>query len=167
MGALMGAFVGVLAPSGATAGAAVASRLAQYSKPYVGWGVRMMDYDNDGDLDLLIVNGHLHEMIAQSNRTVSYREPPLLLANDGKARFTKVDGGPVFAGAYLGRGMATGDFDNDGFVDAVFVSVNDPPVVLHNEARGGSWVGVQLRGTVSNTSRVTAVPPSRSFIATT
>lgn len=136
--------------------ATVSSRLAQFTKPFVGWGVRMVDYDNDGDLDLLIVNGHLHEMIAQSNRAVSYREPPLLLANDGKARFTKVDGGPVFAGAYLGRGMATGDLDNDGFVDAVFVSVNDPPVVLHNEARGGSWVGVQLRGTVSNRDAIGA-----------
>ncbi|MFN7938739.1 MAG: VCBS repeat-containing protein [Bryobacteraceae bacterium] len=136
--------------------ATVESRLAQYSKPYVGWGVRMMDYDNDGDLDLLIVNGHLHEMIAQSNRTVSYREPPLLLANDGKARFTKVDGGPVFAGAYLGRGMASGDLDDDGYVDAVFVSLNDPPVVLRNEWRGASWVGVQLRGTVSNRDAIGA-----------
>ena len=131
--------------------ATVESRLAQHSRPYVGWGVRLVDYDNDGDLDLLIVNGHLHEMIARSNRAVAFREPPLLLNNDGRARFSRVDAGAVFRGAYLGRGLATGDFDNDGAVDAVFISLNDPPVLLHNEAATGRrWLGVRLRGTVSN-----------------
>src|SRR5207248_10908750 len=52
---------------------------------------------------------------------------------------------------YLGRGMAAGDFDNDGAVDVAFVSLNDPPVLLRNEAAvGQGWVGVRLRGTVSN-----------------
>ncbi|MBL8173822.1 MAG: CRTAC1 family protein [Bryobacterales bacterium] len=130
--------------------ATVSSRLAEFTQPYVGWGVRMIDYDRDGDLDLFIVNGHLHEMIAQSNRTVSYREPPLLLANDGKGRFTKAGAGPAFDQRYLGRGMATGDFDNDGAVDAVFVSLNDPPVLLRNEVRASNWLGVRLVGTRSN-----------------
>ncbi len=131
--------------------ATVSSRLARHTRPYVGWGVRFADYDNDGDLDLLIVNGHLHEMIAQSNRAVAYREPPLLLANDGKARFTKVEAGPVFQTGYLGRGLATGDFDNDGAVDAAFVSLNESPVLLHNQgALGRKWVGLRLRGTLSN-----------------
>jgi hypothetical protein len=136
--------------------ATVPSRLALYSKPYVGWGVRMLDYDNDGDLDLFTVNGHLHEMISRSNRTVSYREPPLLLANDGKARFTRLDAGPVFQTGYLGRGMASGDYDNDGGIDVAFVSVNDPPVLLHNEAAGKRWVGVRLRGVVSNRDAIGA-----------
>lgn len=137
--------------------ATVQSRLAQFSKPYVGWGVRMLDFDNDGDLDLFTVNGHLHEMISRSNRTVSYREPPLLLANDGKARFSRVDAGPVFRTGYLGRGMATADFDNDGAMDVAFVSVNDPPVLLHNEAAGGQrWVGVRLQGKQSNRDAIGA-----------
>lgn len=137
--------------------ATVTSRLAQFTKPYVGWGVRFLDYDNDGDLDLFVVNGHLHEMIARSNRTVAYREPPLLLANDGQARFTRVDAGPVFARGYLGRGMATGDWDNDGAVDVVFVSLNEAPVVLRNEAAAGRrWVGVRLRGTGSNRDAIGA-----------
>ena len=137
--------------------ATVESRLAQHSRPYVGWGVRFVDYDNDGDLDLLIVNGHLHEMIARSNRAVAYREPPLLLNNDGRARFSRVDAGPVFRGAYLGRGLAIGDFDNDGAVDAVFISLNDPPVLLRNEAAiGRRWLGVRLRGTVSNRDAIGA-----------
>jgi hypothetical protein len=137
--------------------AAVSSRLAEYSRPYVGWGVRFLDYDNDGDLDLLVVNGHLHEMISRSNRTVSYREPPLLLNNDGRGLFSRVDGGSVFSGAYLARGLATGDFDNDGAVDAAFVSLNDPPVLLRNQAAmGRRWLGVRLRGTVSNRDAIGA-----------
>lgn len=136
--------------------ATVSSRLAQFTKPYVGWGVRMIDYDSDGDLDLLIVNGHLHEMIAQSNRTVSYREPPLLLANDGRARFTILNPGPAFQHTYLARGMATGDLDNDGAIDAVFVSLNDPPVILHNERKPANWLGVKLTGTASNRDAIGA-----------
>ncbi len=137
--------------------ATVESRLAQHSRPYVGWGLRLVDYDNDGDLDLLIVNGHLHEMIARSNRTVAYREPPLLLSNDGRARFSRVDAGPVFRGAYLSRGLATGDFDNDGAVDAAFISLNDPPVLLRNEAAiGRRWLGVRLHGTASNRDAIGA-----------
>ena len=132
------------------------SGLAALTRPYVGWGVRMLDYDNDGDLDLLIVNGHLQEMIARSNASVSYREPPLLLANDGRGRFTKADGGPVFRTGYLGRGMASGDLDNDGWIDAAFVSLNGPPVVLRNQGAGDRWLGVRLRGTASNRDAIGA-----------
>ncbi len=137
--------------------ATVSSRLAEHSRPYVGWGTRLLDYDNDGDLDLLTVNGHLHEMIARSNRTVAYREPPLLLSNDGRGRFARVAAGPVFESAYLARGLATGDYDNDGALDAAFVSLNDPPVLLHNEAAAGRrWLGVALEGTVSNRDAIGA-----------
>lgn len=137
--------------------ATVTSRLARYTRPYVGWGVRLLDFDNDGDLDLFIVNGHLHEMISQSNRAVSYREPPLLLANDGQGHFSRVDAGPVFQKTYLGRGLAAGDFDNDGAVDVAFVSLNEAPALLRNEgAAGGRWLGVRLRGTVSNRDAIGA-----------
>ncbi len=137
--------------------ATVASRLAEHTRPYVGWGLRLFDYDNDGDLDMMIANGHLHEGIARSNRTVSYREPPLLLNNDGRARFSRVAGGPAFTAAYLGRGLATGDYDNDGAVDAAFVSLNDPPVLLHNEAAvGRRWLGVRLQGRASNRDAIGA-----------
>jgi len=137
--------------------ASVESGLAAHSIPYVGWGVRMLGYNNDGVLDLFIVNGHLHEMISRSNRAVSYREPPLLLANDGHARFSLVDGGPALRTTYLGRGMASGDFDNDGAVDVAFVSLNAPPVLLHNEAAAGQrWLGLRLRGTASNRDAIGA-----------
>jgi enediyne biosynthesis protein E4 len=135
------------------------SRLAAFTKSYVGWGVRFVDYDNDGDLDLLIANGHLHETIAESNRSVQYREPPLLLANDGRGVFTNManKAGPVFAQGYLGRGLATGDFDNDGFIDAAFIDLNARPVLLHNESAGTNhWLGLRLVGMQSNRDAIGA-----------
>lgn len=131
--------------------ATVSSHLAALTRNYVGWGVRFLDYDNDGHQDLLLVNGHLHEMIAKANQSVSWREPPLLLRNDGSGVFQKVSAGPAFDRGYLSRGLATADFDNDGAVDAAFVNLNEPPVLLHNiAARKNHWIGVQLRGNVSN-----------------
>lgn len=137
----------------------VASKLAAHTRPYVGWGVRFLDFDNDGDLDLMIANGHLHEMISESNRSVSYREPPLLLANDGAGVFANMAdrAGPVFRGGYLARGLATGDFDNDGAVDAAFIDLNAPPLLLRNTAGAGNqWLGVQLQGTQSNRDAIGA-----------
>ncbi len=137
--------------------ATVESQLAKLTKPYVGWGVRLLDFDNNGDLDVFIANGHLHEMISRSNRLVSYREPPLLLANDGHARFTRVDGLPTGPAGYLARGLASGDYDNDGAADVAFVSLNDPPVLLHNESAAKSrWLGVRLTGTTSNRDAIGA-----------
>jgi enediyne biosynthesis protein E4 len=135
------------------------SRLAAFTKSYVGWGVRFFDYDNDGDLDLLIVNGHLQETISESNRSVQYREPPLLLANDGKGAFANMakSAGAAFATGYVGRGLATGDFDNDGAVDAAFINLNSRPVLLRNTAAAKNhWLGVHLRGTQSNRDAIGA-----------
>jgi len=139
--------------------ATISSKLAALTKPYVGWGVRFIDYDNDGDLDLLIVNGHLHEMISEANRSVSYRQPPLLLSNSGRGVFENMAqvAGPVFRNGYLGRGLAIGDFDNDGAVDAAFVSLQGPPVLLRNTAAAGNnWLGIHLRGTRSNRDAIGA-----------
>lgn len=131
--------------------ATVSSHLAAHTKNYVGWGIRFLDFDNDGDQDLFIVNGHLHELIAQTNKSVSYREPPLLLANNGAGIFENAGTGPVFQTSYLGRGLATADFDNDGAVDAAFISLQAPPVLLRNTAAAGRhWLGIHLRGTRSN-----------------
>lgn len=138
--------------------ATVASGLAMHSKPYVGWGVRLVDFDNDGDLDTLIANGHLHSHIEKSNRSVQYRERPLLLVNDGKGRFANgsAQAGEAFARGYLGRGLATADIDNDGAVDAAFVDLNAAPVVLHNRGGANRWIGLQLEGTKSNRDAIGA-----------
>ena len=139
--------------------ATVSSGMARYTLPYVGWGVHFFDFDNDGALDLLISNGHLHKQISLTNRQVSYREPPLLLANNGHGQFHSVaaKAGPIFETGILGRGLAVGDFDNDGAVDAILVNLNGPPILLHNAAASNNgWIGVVLRGTVSNRDAIGA-----------
>jgi hypothetical protein len=149
--------------------ATVASGLAMHSKPYVGWGVRLADFDNDGDLDALIANGHLHSHIEKSNRSVQYREPPLLLVNDGKGKFANgsAQAGAAFARGYLGRGLATADIDNDGAVDAAFIDLNAALVLLHNRSTANQWIGLKLEGTKSNRDAIGAhvtVGPQRRWI---
>jgi hypothetical protein len=135
------------------------SGLANLTKSFVGWGTHFLDYDNDGNLDLMIVNGHINEVIERTRRDVSYREPPLLLHNDGRGNFENMAAlaGPVFQQKYRARGLAVGDWDNDGRPDVIFTCLNDSPVLLHNTTQGaGSWIGLQLEGTRSNRDAIGA-----------
>jgi hypothetical protein len=149
----------------------VASHLAQYSKADVGWGAKFFDYDNDGNLDLVVANGHINQVIETTRGGVKYKEPPLLLRNDGKGAFQNVaaEGGAVFNSALVARGLATGDFDNDGLPDVVFTTLNGPPVLLHNNAvPKNAWVGFELQGTLSNRdaigSRITVLSGNRRVV---
>jgi enediyne biosynthesis protein E4 len=135
------------------------SGLAALTRSFVGWGAHFLDYDNDGNLDLMFVNGHINSVIEKTRFDVSYREPPVLLANNGKGVFRNVSdlGGPVFRNRYLGRGLAVGDYDNDGGVDAVFTVLNDTPVLMHNNVGHlRSWIGIELEGTKSNRDAIGA-----------
>jgi enediyne biosynthesis protein E4 len=135
------------------------SGLAALTHSFVGWGVHFTDYDNDGNLDLIMVNGHINRVIEQTRVDVSYREPTLLLANNGKAVFRNMseEAGPAFRKRYLGRGLAVGDYDNDGGVDAVFTSLNEEPVLLHNNVGHlKSWIGIELQGRTSNRDAIGA-----------
>jgi hypothetical protein len=135
------------------------SGLAALTRFFVGWGVHFIDYDNDGNLDLILVNGHINSVIEKTRVDVSYREPPLLLANNGKGLFRNVSdlAGPVFRNRCLGRGLAVGDYDNDGAVDAVFTRLNDTPLLLHNNVGHlKAWIGVELEGTKSNRDAIGA-----------
>jgi hypothetical protein len=135
------------------------SRLGPLSRFFVGWGVHFIDYDNDGNLDLVLVNGHINPVIEKSRMDVSYPEPPMLLANDGKAVFRdmKEEAGPVFRTRCLGRGLAVGDYNNDGGVDVVFTRLNGLPVLLRNNVgREKSWIGIELEGTKSNRDAIGA-----------
>lgn len=123
-----------------------------------GWGVKFFDYDNDGELDLLLCNGHPDIAVEKHMQGVTYREPMLLFRNDGHS-FHNVSGssGPIFSEPIAGRGMALGDFDNDGSVD-VLVAVNDgAPILLRNNAgRENHWLGVRLIGRKSNIDAIGA-----------
>ena len=136
-----------------------ASGLAGPTRPNVGWGAHFLDYDNDGRLDLIIVNGHVIEVIERLRAGVMYKEQPLLLHNSGNSIFENVssNAGPAFSQGYLARGLAIGDWDNDGAADAIFTCIGEPPVLLHNNlGRKNSWVGLQLQGVKSNRDAIGA-----------
>jgi hypothetical protein len=123
-----------------------------------GWGLKFFDYDNDGNLDLFLSNGNPDDLIKVYHQDVDYEEPLLLFHGTGKG-FENVSqkSGPVFAKNFSARGLAIGDFDNDGAVD-VLISVNGgAPVLLRNNAgKQNHWLGLTLMGTRSNRDAVGA-----------
>lgn len=123
-----------------------------------GWGVKFFDYDNDGDLDLLVADGHPDDKIEIHSTRVKYREPLLLFHHEGKSfREVGASAGPVFAEGYAARGMAIGDFNNDGAVDVLVAVNDDAPLLLKNRvAAGNHWLGVRLRGKKCNPDAIGA-----------
>jgi hypothetical protein len=123
-----------------------------------GWGVRFLDYDNDGWKDLLIAQGHDLDTIELTYPNLHYREPMLLARNTGHG-FVDVSAqsGSVFRRPWVSRGMVIGDLDNDGRLDAV-VTTNDGPVhILHNEtATRNHWILLKLVGHKSNRDAIGA-----------
>lgn len=132
--------------------------IAKTTRSMSGWGLKFFDYDNDGELDLIIANGSPDDLIEEIYELFKYREPLLLFHNDGKT-FTDVSrqSGPAFAKSISGRGLALGDFNNDGAVD-VLVSVNDgAPVLLRNNiGKENHWLGLRLVGKKSNPDAIGA-----------
>jgi hypothetical protein len=123
-----------------------------------GWGLKFFDYDNDGNLDLFLANGNPDDLIESLHSQVKYQEPLMLFRNTGKSfQNVSVESGPVFAKPLSARGMAIGDFDNDGAVD-VLVSVNDAaPVLLRNRiGNQNHWLGIKLAGKKSNPDAIGA-----------
>jgi hypothetical protein len=124
-----------------------------------GWGLKFFDYDNDGDPDLFLVNGHPDDMIESRIPRVRHKEPLLMFANTGRG-FNDVSAtaGAVFGKMFSGRGMAIGDFDNDGDADVLASNNGEPPLLLRNQGGNrNNWVGLQLVATKSNSAAVGAV----------
>jgi enediyne biosynthesis protein E4 len=124
-----------------------------------GWSLRFMDYDNDGWKDLLIAQGHDLDNIEVTSPQLHYREPMMLVRNTGD-RFADVSSisGDIFKEAWVGRGMAIGDLDNDGRIDAVVSTNGGRAYILHNEtATGNHWITLHLTGHKSNRDGIGAV----------
>ena len=124
-----------------------------------GWGVRFLDYDNDGWKDLLVAQGHDLDTIELSFPNLRYREPMLLVRNTGGHGFEDVSAisGAALQEPWVGRGMAIGDINNDGRVDAV-VTTNDGPVhiLMNMTANQNHWLTLELVGHKSNRDAIGA-----------
>jgi enediyne biosynthesis protein E4 len=133
--------------------ATIPTGLGAISLLHSGWGVRFVDYDNDGWKDLFIVQSHVMDTIQVNEPHLHYLEPPLLLWNDKGKRFDDVSAqsGEIFQQPWAARGMAIGDLDNDGRIDFVVTSIDGPAWVLHNETPGQNhWITLKLEGVQSN-----------------
>lgn len=124
-----------------------------------GWGLKFFDYDNDGDPDLFLVNGHPDDMIESRIARVRYKEPLLLFENTGKGfKDVSATSGAVFSKNFSGRGMAIGDFDNDGDLDVLTSNNGEAPLLLRNQGGNkNNWIGLNLVATKSNSAAVGAV----------
>jgi hypothetical protein len=123
-----------------------------------GWGVKFFDYNNDGNTDLFIANGHPDDKIEEHSTHVTYKEPLLLFQNNGKTlENVSAQAGPVFGEEFAARGMAVGDFDNDGALDVLVAVNNGAPLLLKNNAADGNhWLGIRLVGKKANRDAIGA-----------
>jgi hypothetical protein len=132
--------------------------VAQATRLLSGWGLKLFDYDNDGFVDLFLANGHPDDMIESYSQQVRYKEPLVLFHNDGtKLANVSDQGGPAFQKLFPARGLAVGDYDNDGRVDVLVGNNGGPPLLLRNHAgEGNHWIGVRLQGTTCNRDAIGA-----------
>lgn len=138
---------------------------------YLGWGCGFADLDNDGWLDVFAAHGHVYPEVERPGADVPYREPKIVYRNLRNGKFEDVSSraGPGVALLRSGRGVAFGDFDNDGDIDIVVNNVGDPPTLLRNDVDNKNhWLKIKTEGTRSNRSgigaRVRVVAGSHSQI---
>jgi hypothetical protein len=117
-----------------------------------GWGLAFLDYDNDGWKDLIVAQGHDMDNIQLTFPNLRYKEPPLLMHNNGKSLVdVSAASGEVFHEAWAGRGLSAGDIWNDGHMDVVVTTNGGPAYILRNELQTPNhWLGIKLVGHKSN-----------------
>ena len=135
-----------------------ANGVAQSTRLLSGWGLKFFDYDNDGAVDLILANGHPDDMIENYSAQVRYKEPILLFhQEDGKLRDVSAEAGPAFTKSYPARGLAAGDFNNDGLIDILIATNGGAPVLLKNRSgSGNNWLGLKLQGVHCNRDAIGA-----------
>jgi len=137
---------------------------------FLGWGTALFDAENDGDIDILIGNGHVYPQVEAADIGTSYMQRKQLFENRGNLRFQEVqpDGGALEQPG-LSRGLAAGDIDGDGDIDLFLTNNNGVPDLIMNESSSGTWLGVHLVGTASNRdglgARVTVKAGGKQWMA--
>lgn len=145
-----GEFIDVNGPSG----------FGPISTTYLGFGVKFLDFDNDGWPDIFVANGHVNPQVDGKKFGVSYRERNFLFRNLGDSTFSEVGSK---AGAWMriprvGRGAATADFNNDGRVDLLVSNLDGAPVLAKNISRETNhFVTLKLIGSKSNRDAIGAI----------
>jgi hypothetical protein len=126
---------------------------------FVGWGACMEDFDNDGLPDLFYTTGMVYPEAEKNEPGAPYKTPNVLFRNLGGGKFEELldQAGPAMRELHSSRGLAFGDFDNDGDLDVLVINLNEPPSLLRNDVTGSNhWLKVLLSGTTSNRSAIGA-----------
>lgn len=133
--------------------------IGQATRLLSGWGLKFFDYDNDGDADLILANGHPDDMVEIQSLKVKYKEPLLMFENaNGAFKNVSSTSGDVFKGEWPSRGLSVGDYDNDGDLDVLVINNGAAPLLLRNDGGNrNNWVGLQLVATKSNPGAVGAM----------
>ncbi len=130
--------------------------LVAATRSMLGFGVALVDANNDGRLDLLSANGHVNDF--RPAAPYAMRAQLLLGRTGGTLADVSARAGEPFRSPHLGRGLAAGDLDNDGRVDALLVALDEPMVILRNRSEtSGHWLTLSLAGATSNRDAVGAV----------
>jgi enediyne biosynthesis protein E4 len=139
--------------------ATFAAKLGYATFHYSGFGIRFIDYDNDGTRDIFMANGHIMDNIELYHAETRYAEPKLMYRNTGRKVFENVSDklGPDLQVPRVSRGVAVADFDNDGDLDILVSNNGQPPQLLRNDGGNGNhWLEIHLAGTRSNRDGVGA-----------
>lgn len=126
--------------------------LADPSFSKLGFGTQFLDADNDGTLELFVANGHVWDNVSEITPSLSYRQRCQIFGNTGTGQFRDLSetAGRFFKRSVVARGVAVGDYNNDGATDILVTCCGEPPILLRNDSQVDGWVKIRLIGTQGN-----------------